>query len=75
MDNAKRPAGGWNVIRAQLTEWDKPALVGLIKDLYPEFADRIGQAEQKTSDIGWGFHDYIGQVAGDLWEELGDSKP
>jgi hypothetical protein len=28
--------------------------------------------EQMTAGIGWGFHDYIGDVLGQLEDELGD---
>ncbi|MGH9881978.1 MAG: hypothetical protein ACRD6N_11135 [Pyrinomonadaceae bacterium] len=40
--------------------------------MYPELSERLARVEQITDGIGWGFHDYIGDVVGELEEELGD---
>ena len=40
MDRANNKSGGWSAVRQQLTTWEKPALLALVKDLYA------------TSDVG-----------------------
>jgi len=47
-------------------------LRGEARGVYPQFRDRLARVEQMTDGIGWGFHDYIGDVVGRLEEELGD---
>lgn len=42
------------------------------QDLYPQFRDRLADIEQMTAGIGWGFHDSICDVVGQLKEELGE---
>ncbi|MFM8983457.1 MAG: hypothetical protein ACKOLA_11240 [Spartobacteria bacterium] len=42
------------------------------QDLYPQFRDRLADIEQKTEGIGWGFHDYICDVVGQLEDEFGE---
>ncbi len=42
-------------------------------ELYPPFAERLAKVEQLTDGIGWGFHDFIADVVGQLEEELGGS--
>ena len=34
MDRANNKSGGWSAVRQQLTTWEKPALLALVKDLY-----------------------------------------
>jgi hypothetical protein len=34
MTKATKKASGWSAVRQQLTSWDKPALLALVKDLY-----------------------------------------
>jgi hypothetical protein len=41
------------------------------RELYPQFSERLAKVEQMTDGIGWGFHDYVGDVVGQLEEELG----
>lgn len=48
-------------------------LRGEARDRYPQFRERLAKAEQMTSGIGWGFHDFIAGVVGQLEEELGES--
>jgi hypothetical protein len=37
-----------------------------------QLSERLARVEQITDGIGWGFHDYIGDVVWQLEEELGD---
>jgi hypothetical protein len=46
-------------------------LLGPGRDLYPQFADRLAKVEQLADGIGWGFHDFIADVVGQLEGELG----
>jgi hypothetical protein len=39
--------------------------------MYPQFSGRLTRVEQMTEGIGWGFHDFVGDVVGRLEEELG----
>jgi hypothetical protein len=39
--------------------------------MYPQFRDRLARMERMTDGIGWGFHDFVGDVVGQLEEELG----
>jgi hypothetical protein len=41
------------------------------RELYPQFADRLAKVEQLADGIGWGFHDFISDVVGQLEGELG----
>lgn len=47
-------------------------LCGEARGMYPQFSERLARVEQMTAGIGWGFHDYIGDVLGQLEDELGD---
>ena len=42
------------------------------RGMYPEFRDRLARVEQMADGIGWGFHDFIQDVVGELEGELGD---
>ena len=46
-------------------------LRGEARALYPQFRDRLAQAERLTDGIGWGFHDFVVEVVGRLDAELG----
>lgn len=46
-------------------------LRGRARELYPQFSGRLAQIEQETDGIGWGFHDFIADVVGQLEDELG----
>ena len=48
-------------------------LRGEARELYPKFRDRLASVEQMTDGIGWGFHDSVAGVVGQLEEELGTS--
>ena len=39
MTNATKKQGGWSAVRQQLTSWEKPALLTLVKDLYEAVAE------------------------------------
>ena len=39
--------------------------------MYPQFRDRLARVEQMADGIGWGFHDFVRDVVGQLEEELG----
>jgi hypothetical protein len=41
-------------------------------EVYPQFADRLAKVEDMTHGIGWGFHDFIAEVVGELEDELGE---
>ena len=47
-------------------------LIDEARDMYPQLSERLARVEQITDGIGWGFHDYIGDVVWQLEEELGD---
>jgi len=47
-------------------------LRGAARGMYPRFRDRLAKAEQMTDGIGWGFHDFVAGVVGQLEEELGN---
>ena len=49
-------------------------LHGEARGMYSEFSERLARVEEITDGIGWGFHDYIGDVVGQLEEELGDHR-
>ena len=49
-------------------------LHGEARGMYSQFSDRLARVEQMSDGIGWGFHDYIGNVVGQLEEELGDPR-
>jgi len=41
------------------------------REVYPRFPDRLAKVEEKTNGIGWGFHDFICDVVGQLEDDLG----
>jgi hypothetical protein len=48
-------------------------LQGEARELYPQFNKRLARAEKMTDGIGWGFHDFVAEVVGQLEVELGTS--
>ncbi len=46
-------------------------LRGEARGMYPQFSDRLARVERMAEGIGWGFHDFVGDVVGELEEELG----
>jgi hypothetical protein len=47
-------------------------LRGAARGMYARFRDRLARVEQMTDGIGWGFHDFVAEVVGQLEEELGN---
>jgi hypothetical protein len=47
-------------------------LRGEARGMYPQFRGRLVKVEQMSAGIGWGFHDFVGDVVWQLEEELGD---
>jgi hypothetical protein len=46
-------------------------LRGEARGIYPQFSDRLARVEQMADGIGWGFHDFVRDVVGQLEKELG----
>ncbi len=46
-------------------------LRGEVREMYPQFSDRLARVEQMADGIGWGFGDYVADIIGRLEEELG----
>ncbi len=42
------------------------------ENLLVRFADRAGKVVTDTSGIGWGFHDYLGDVHSDFYDDFSD---
>ena len=42
------------------------------RGMYPQLSERLTRIDQLSDGIGWGFHDYIGDVVWQLEEKLGD---
>jgi hypothetical protein len=47
-------------------------LRGEARESYPKFSDRLASVEQMTDGIGWGFHDFVADVVGQLEEEFAE---
>ena len=47
-------------------------LRGEVREMYPQFRERLARVEQLADGIGWGFHDYVGDVVWQLEDELDD---
>ena len=45
---------------------------GKARDLYPMFRDRLTKVEKMSEGIGWGFHDYVGDVIAQMEVEQGE---
>ncbi len=48
-------------------------LRGHVREMYPQFRERLAKVVQMTDGIGWGFHDFIVDVVGQLEDELCES--
>lgn len=42
------------------------------RELYPQFSGRLARVEQMSDGIGWGFHDFVAGLVGELEDELGE---
>jgi hypothetical protein len=60
----------YNSIESALDEL-ADLLRGDARELYPSFRTRLANIEKMTKGIGWGFHDFIAHVVGELEDELG----
>lgn len=47
-------------------------LRGEARELYPRFSGRLARVEQMSEGIGWGFHDFVAGLVGELEDELGE---
>jgi len=61
----------YNSIESALTELAN-LFYSKARDLYPKFRDRLAKVEQLSEGIGWGFHDYVGDVIAQMEAELGE---
>jgi hypothetical protein len=43
------------------------------REIYPTLSERLARVERITGDIGWGFHEYVADVVGELEDEFDDS--
>ncbi len=56
MTNATRKTGGWSTVRQQLTTWEKPALLALLKDLYEVVAENRDFIHAQEEEMIWPFY-------------------
>jgi hypothetical protein len=49
-------------------------LRGEARGMYPQFRNRLARVEKLADGIGWGFHDFVGDVVGQLEGEFGSGK-
>ena len=49
-------------------------LHGEARGLYPQFQGRLASLMQGTKDIGWGFHDFVADVVGQMEAQLGEPR-
>ena len=47
-------------------------LRGEAREMYPPFSERLARVEQMSDGIGWGFHDFVAGLVGQLEDELGE---
>lgn len=47
-------------------------LITEAREMYPQLSERLARVEQLGGNVGWGFHEYVGDVIWQLEEELGD---
>ena len=47
-------------------------LRGEARELYPQFSERLAKVEQMSDGIGWGFHDFVSGLVGQLADERGE---
>lgn len=47
-------------------------LRGAARELYPQFSVRLANVEQMSDGVGWGFHDFIVDVVGQLADEFAE---
>ena len=49
-------------------------LPGEAREVYPQLSERLKRVEEISANVGWGFHDYIGDVVWQLEGEFDDSE-
>jgi len=77
MKNTTKKSNGWSSVRQQLTTWDKPALLALLKDLYeigPENRDFIHARSQAGEGGGKALETYRSKIVEQFFPAHGDGK-
>ena len=77
MTKATKKSGGWSAVRQQLTSWDKPALLALVKDLYDAAAGNRDfiQARCQTGESGGNvLEKYRGKIVEQFFPTRGYGK-
>jgi hypothetical protein len=77
MKNATKKPGGWSTVCQQLTSWDKPALLALVKDLYEaatENRDFIRARCQAGECGGEALEKYRGKIVEQFFPARGFGK-
>ena len=62
MTNATKKPGGWSAVRQQLTTWEKPALIALVKDLYEAATENRDFIHPRSK---------AGECGGEAWKSIG----
>ncbi len=68
---------GWQNVRRKLSDWSKPALIALVKDLYevsPENRDFFHARFQAEADDGAALEKYRRKIVGQFFPARGDGK-
>jgi hypothetical protein len=55
-----------------MTPWWRASRDREAGELYPQFSERLARVEQLSDGIGWGFHDFVAGLVGQLEAELGE---
>jgi len=77
MKNTTKKSNGWSSVHQQLTTWDKPALLALLKDLYeigPENRDFIHARSQTGEGGGKALETYRSKIVEQFFPARGDGK-
>ena len=77
MTNATKKPGGWSAVRQQLSTWEKPALLALVKDLYEaagENRDFIQARCQAGECGGEALEKYRGKIVEQFFPARGFGK-
>ena len=77
MKNVTKKPGGWSTVRQQLTTWEKPELLALVKDLYELAAENRDfiQARGKTGEGGGEILEkYRAKIVEQFFPARGDGK-
>src|SRR5664280_238621 len=76
MTNVTKKPGGWSTVRQQLTTWDKPALLALVKELYEAAAENHDfiHARSKIGESGEALEKYRSKIVEQFFPARGDGK-